>query len=115
MKLAINEIDQKIKKLAECFKTIVKNVKKVYQNEIYFLFLNKTVNEEITLLNSNASWNKLLTKHFLLNYKIWVFDSIKLTIIFLFIKVKERESKQKTIFLIKNNNQQNNLNKNEKV
>ena len=41
MKLIIDKIDQKVKKLAEHFKATVKNVKKIYQNKTCFLFLNK--------------------------------------------------------------------------
>ena len=55
IKLIIDKINLKMKKLIEHFKAMIKDVKKVYQNETCFLLLNKTVNEEIILLNNNAS------------------------------------------------------------
>ena len=54
IKLTINRINQKVKKLAEHLRAIVKDVKKVYQNKACFLFLDKTADEKITLLSSNA-------------------------------------------------------------
>ena len=69
-KLATNTTESKVDSLAKDFQDTVDDIKKVYEPEACFLLPERKEDEIITLLNSNVSWEKLMTKHSLSDHKV---------------------------------------------